>query len=420
MRKDRKYVFETLMYRDFERRESYYTDMAAEGWYLKKYGLCVTVFERGEPEPGRRYRLLPKKGTPDPEKRELFLAGGWKQVEASGSWDIYYTDDSSAEELFTDGISYRSYMADFSGGELLWLIIFLVTGIWMVYGNLSALLLFKPGTWMMAVDEVGICVLAAMPVFLICSGGLWIDYFITSAGIIRRIKHGTVRHGLSWKRKTRIGRIATVLILVSLAVVLAGSLSGRGDLSRDELQNFHAEHPVQLEEIDPSANRVIQRCIRTNVWEDPNAFEASVDSNVLFRNKITVSYTVGDGKPPMYHPETGITDFIYNQMDYQARYYEARSERIARIFLEGVISEDIRSAVRSGDLPSDTDMNKIQRNVRGVDYAGYYGNADTAQHLYLRRGRYIEIASYSGMEDSRYLLSRDLDKFVKNLQRRLL
>ena len=119
MRKDRKYVFETLMYRDFERRESYYTDMAAEGWYLKKYGLCVTVFERGEPEPGRRYRLLPKKGTPDPEKRELFLAGGWKQVEASGSWDIYYTDDSSAEELFTDGISYRSYMADFSGGERL-------------------------------------------------------------------------------------------------------------------------------------------------------------------------------------------------------------------------------------------------------------------------------------------------------------
>lgn len=145
-----------------------------------------------------------------------------------------------------------------------------------------------------------------------------------------------------------------------------------------------------------------------------------MDSNVLFRNKITVSYTVGDGKPPMYHPETGITDFIYNQMDYQARYYEARSERIARIFLEGVISEDIRSAVRSGDLPSDTDMNKIQRNVRGVDYAGYYGNADTAQHLYLRRGRYVEIASYSGMEDSRYLLSRDLDKFVKNLQRRLL
>ena len=97
MRKDRKYVFETLMYRDFERRESYYTDMAAEGWHLKKYGLCVTVFERGEPEPGRRYRLLPKKGTPDPQKRELFLAGGWKQVDAGGSWDIYYTDDRSAE-----------------------------------------------------------------------------------------------------------------------------------------------------------------------------------------------------------------------------------------------------------------------------------------------------------------------------------
>jgi len=98
---------------DQEALESWLTDLAAEGLYLKKEGFFAGVasFERDIPRPVR-YRLEAAPGStsmwahnwgePSPEAIAISEAYGWEYVDKYGEFHIYRTFDPAARELHTD------------------------------------------------------------------------------------------------------------------------------------------------------------------------------------------------------------------------------------------------------------------------------------------------------------------------------
>lgn len=98
---------------DMERLETWLTDLAAEGLYLKKEGFFIGIgaFERGMPRPVR-YRLEPSAastgmwssnyGEPSPEAIAISEEFGWEYVDKYGEFHIYRTFDRDARELSTD------------------------------------------------------------------------------------------------------------------------------------------------------------------------------------------------------------------------------------------------------------------------------------------------------------------------------
>lgn len=84
--------------------QAWLEDRAAQGQFLERYGwLCD--FKPEEPREVR-YRLEPlarREKAPDQHRRELFEELGWQYVcTVRKSWHIWYCDDPSAPELFTD------------------------------------------------------------------------------------------------------------------------------------------------------------------------------------------------------------------------------------------------------------------------------------------------------------------------------
>ena len=83
--------------------ESWFTDMAAEGFHLKKMGLHFAHFVKGEPKK-MRYRIdvsLKKKITP--EQIEMYADSGWDYVTSYEFFHVFSSPvELNAPELHTD------------------------------------------------------------------------------------------------------------------------------------------------------------------------------------------------------------------------------------------------------------------------------------------------------------------------------
>ncbi len=83
--------------------ESWFSDMAKEGWHLKTFGALFVHFERGEPKE-TQYRIdtssNKKMSTAD---KEMFQEAGWRHVTKLGEFNVFSSPtELRAPELHTD------------------------------------------------------------------------------------------------------------------------------------------------------------------------------------------------------------------------------------------------------------------------------------------------------------------------------
>ncbi len=88
--------------------EKWLTEMAAEGWHLRKVGFCVYTFEKGEPE-DITYRLYSHVGRRrDIETcNRLFEDMGWEWVGSILSWQYFRKvhEEGKFDEILSDNQS---------------------------------------------------------------------------------------------------------------------------------------------------------------------------------------------------------------------------------------------------------------------------------------------------------------------------
>lgn len=141
---------------DFEAEEKYLKDMAAKGYFLKKYSpFGVYHFQKAEPQAINYkidYRLFKKKED-FLNYITLFEDAGWKHVygtKYSGNQYFYPIHEAAGTEIFSDKISaatryktqYTLCMVNVIGFIAYLLMLFATTG-----GDLTQLLFLTPGLW---------------------------------------------------------------------------------------------------------------------------------------------------------------------------------------------------------------------------------------------------------------------------------
>ena len=106
-------------YYEFEYLESYLEDKAREGLILKKAGRFILTFEEEEPRE-MKFRMVPDIGVIGNDEKEFYEESGWRYV--GNDRTPLLANDAEAEELFTDGESFKSRAKDFQSNNR-WLII---------------------------------------------------------------------------------------------------------------------------------------------------------------------------------------------------------------------------------------------------------------------------------------------------------
>ena len=193
--------------------EQWLEEEAAAGWRLKEVKGWFSIFEKTEPR-NSRVRIHPQ----GPERREDFLQRievyeemGWQYADCFGrEFEIFYCDDSSAPELFTDGLSYSwaweaQLMRAWQGIWTLMLIplVFVIVP-WFAAGSLLEMLLLLNSFLLLSIFVLypALVVLCARRLRLI-------------HGLRKQFKAGVEpRQSRDWRKNRRWWRLTVVLYVI--------------------------------------------------------------------------------------------------------------------------------------------------------------------------------------------------------------
>lgn len=211
--------------------QAWLEDLAAEGWYLRRYGSIRSEFQRGEPNRAIRCRLEPfrkkDEAEPDAERKAAYRELGWQYVATRRPFHIWQCSDPEAPELETDPVlqeeAYRYLLRRSRRESLLNLVLF------------SALLLFYIGG--VVLNPIGIIEndsympWAEIPLFAIILAALLaaIQRDVTAVRLSRSLKTGELLPGrrpyrsAQWKNAVYWG--IYVLFLVSQLLTCLYGLS---------------------------------------------------------------------------------------------------------------------------------------------------------------------------------------------------
>lgn len=364
--------FVPFFVQDMEYIESYFSDMAKQGLFLKKWPFFFAEFEQGEPQ-NRRYRVVPK-GV-DPEEKEIFAGSGWQYVCKNGedALSIFYTDDESAPELFTDMGSYKIYVKKFIR-SCMWNVI-LIPIILLVW----AFNFFRDFNWVEGpmhffTDYCGLETIACYASFSV----VWIILLISSIKTLCRIyKNREMQHDKPYKKALALRKITEAAVVVILVLAMASMIRSFGttDIAYNEI-----DHPVTLEELDSEAWVPLKEAIDNSEWDNDNFFYDTCQYSDFWMEYTNV------------HSDSRDTY-------YTANYYEARFESMAQPWLREELAMD------------KIDMEVIRMPSEEVDYIGYFADDDT-QYLYIQDGKRIETILYSGSKD----LKENLQLFINDIK----
>ncbi|WP_203248577.1 DUF2812 domain-containing protein [Sporosarcina beigongshangi] len=112
-KKVRKMVLENVW--RIEEHESWFADMAKEGWHLQKVGRLFVYFEQGEPK-DVRYRVDTSSNKQiTAEDKEMFQEAGWTHIARLGEFNVFSSLATlQAPELHTDPIEQSFTLRDLS------------------------------------------------------------------------------------------------------------------------------------------------------------------------------------------------------------------------------------------------------------------------------------------------------------------
>jgi len=377
---------------DMERLESWLTDLAAEGLYLKKEGFfCgVGAFERDTPRLVR-YRLEAATGStsmwssnwgePSPEAIAISEAYGWEYVDKYGEFHIYRTFDHNARELNTDSAvqamtlkKVRGRQIDALVRNIFWCLLYPVL---YIRGCILALTLAF-GSFVMLIGAIVVLSLAVSSI-------LRLRYFTQ---IRRRLLAGDNLHQKKeWRQHQRRFRISravdiglTLLFLVLLCRSWATDALGIREIP---LEDYTGAIPFStVVELGPDKegtyreNRVLDVGSSVMSWSDPLS-----PINIDWEELATVSYDDG----------TELDVSLY--VEYHEMLHPILARRLAREFQK----TDSRSSLLS--KPS-RHYQELPPPELDVDYVSAYRTWIGFETVVLQEGNKVMHISYVQHSDT--------------------
>lgn len=364
--------FVPFFVQDMEYIESYFSDMAKHGLFLKKWPFFFAEFEQGEPQ-NRRYRVVPK-GV-DPEEKEIFEGSGWHYVCKNGAdaMSIFCTDDETAPELFTDMGSYKVYMKKFIR-SCMWNVVLIPILLFVWAFDFFRDFNWAEGPVHFFTDWFGLETIACYGSFSV----VWIMLLISSIKTLCRIyKNREMQHDKPYRRALILRKITEVAVVVLLMLAMASMIQSfrTADITYNEI-----DQPVTLAELDSEAWVPLKDFIDNSEWGDDDFYYDAYRYSDFWIEHTNVASDSQD---------------TY----YSANYYELRFEQLAQPWLREELAMD------------KIDMEAIRMPSEEVDYMGYFADDDT-QYLYIQNGKRIETILYRGSKD----LKENLQLFIDDIK----
>ena len=220
--------------------ESWLTELAGNGLFLKRFGSARGVFTSGAPSSTTRYRLEPMGGAVDGEYTAYAAAQGWYWVcSLANTFHVYRTDRPDAPELHTDPVA-QSYTLDALTKRLWRYSVIIVLFLLFMVGMLGSIYLFSPWPWLFVVEASFVNQLILVLVELIAVG-----CFLAQANRVRRLRRQLregvpLRHEADYRRSCRttilLNSLSTLLVLASLLTILPTFMGGRWSKPLDEVE----------------------------------------------------------------------------------------------------------------------------------------------------------------------------------------
>ncbi|MGI6257014.1 MAG: DUF2812 domain-containing protein [Anaerovoracaceae bacterium] len=362
---------------EFEYMESWLNAMARKGLLLKHINGFFGTFERGEPR-NRRYRCIPTvSGLIGGEEAEFYEDSGWHQVDAAMTWNLFYTDDESSEELFTDPTSFRTHVRKFLWGSLLLVVAyFLFAGLLLRDFNVN-MILDAPLHYF---DEIGLIFGVFLPLLMAACLAILVKIVIGFFGqAYRIIKKKEIRHNVAYGKRKKVNIGLRYIFVLCLLGFILGIFTSPGasykEISYETMAAYKGVQPVHFRMIDEKNWLPFEKALKTNIW--PEDLDYSVDQRESVFFKQIVNLSVGRQRSNGQY------------LQYSADYYVAKSERIVGRY----VKEEV------GQWKAGLNAESIAVPLDGVDYAGYYRDKKDDQHLILQKGEKLEIVYYRGELD---------------------
>lgn len=360
--------------------QAWLEDLAAEGWYLRRYGPIRSEFQRGEPSRAVRFRLEPfrkkDEAEPDAERKAAYRELGWQYAATRRPFHIWQCSDPEAPELETDPVlqeeAYRYLLRRARRESVLNLVL------------LSALLLFYIGGVVLnpigTIENDSYMPWAEIPLFAIILAALLaaVQHDVTAVRLSRSLKTGEPLPGRGpyqaacWKNRIYWG-VYALFIASQLLSCLYGLSQGRG---RPFVPVEQWEEPipyVSMAELDPAA-------------------EPATASAIDFRGRplLGTAWWVHESE---YYPADG-EEWDAQKADaaaeLQARYYRFRSPFLAELAERQLLRRRDAQPLR---LPVPPDLDGAWWAPPPPD--GRW------QFLIIRHGRQIAAVWYAGPADLR-------------------
>ena len=391
----------------FDRLESWFTDMASKGWYLEDFGPFRARFRRAEPTeqpiPARRYRAaLQFDGEIEEEEKSIYEECGWHFVSHWNGVNMFCSDDSNAPEFFSDDVSFRKRSRGFFLNLVFWLVLYLFY-LWntFIYGIGKDI---TTGPLHLLNEPL-------FPLFLLSLVIVAVFWLFTSYQIIRALyllRRRHYRHDVPYRKTLHAGNVLMISLVLMLLLSLAVVALDNSSLWHKDPLNWQSPHPVTLAEFNKPLHEEYRKRKDDAVYTQFTDYWGDTRRSILFHDARRIYYA-GRSVEHLPFDDTRLSTKYY----YAAQYYEARSETIARKYME----EEIR---QNDWLNETTDPDSIRIPCAGVDYAGYYQEyEDAEQYLYLRKGSRLEIivlkTEGKDLRDSLTLFVRDLNEHANGV-----
>lgn len=203
--------------------ESWFSDMAAEGLFLKKMGRQFAQFVKGEPM-NMRYRIdVSEKKKIPAEQIEMYGENGWDYVTSYGSFHVFSSPaELRAPELHTDPAE-QSFTLKELDKKLAFNAVLVILGLTLMIGMLGSIwFLDRTPTLFMVEGTVAI----QQPIFIIFvayTAYTSLQAALSIRDLRKRLAEGKeIDHHAPWKKYHRLNTVAAFLftIVVGLSAII--------------------------------------------------------------------------------------------------------------------------------------------------------------------------------------------------------
>jgi len=376
--------------------ESWFSDMAQEGLYLKSVGIQFFKFTNGEPK-NIKYRIDLSQGEKiAADQKEIYFQSGWDYVTSYGAFNVFASPvELNAPELHTEPAE-QAYTLDDICKKTTQTAIIATVAVAVMIVMLASVWLFNPAPYLSIID--GSIMQQAILIFV----ELYVVYSVLQAAISLRslrksLSEGKpINHSAPWKKKHKVK-----LIIASLYIVMAifGAILPIMQLVMSETKTLPVADTnlpiVRLADIEknPELKRESSSYIRDNIdWGNRYKYNWSLLAPVQYESEERgiISNKMWKDNSGVYSPSIS------------TKVYQLSFPSTAESLISGLI-ERYGLAYRGGDF--------IEIEHTDFDILIVH-EVDEFKEVFASKGRVVMHVTYYGYADIDSIISATAEKIT--------